>query len=303
MAEEKKDLASQREKIYLVVIGVLTITVAVLIWQIYDAKTTIQNVSVQNDGLEDDKQKLTKELNEMLAQYNELETDNAELQADVLEQKEKIEDLLDQVKNNKANLRTIAKYKKEVGTLRTIMKGYVVTIDSLNTANIKLNEDNRNLSQKLNKTYQTNQQLQNEKENLSSIVRDASRLQVLDFSVNGMRERTNGSFTNSSRSQRVRKIKACGIFLENKTAKPGEKEIYMQVTDMQDQVVIKYEGEQVELNGVEQDFSAKRSFNYANTEMEFCLFADFDEALPEGTYKIKLYQLGALIAEHNLVLK
>ncbi len=303
MAEEKKEIGSQREKIYLAVIAVLTITVAVLVWQVYDAKTSIQNISVANNNLEDDKAKLTNELNEMLQQYEDMETDNAELQADVLEQKERIEDLLDKVKNNEANIRTITKFKKEVKTLRTIMKGYVVTIDSLNTINIELNTQNQELNKKLSNTNKTNQQLKSEKENLKSIVMDASRLQIYDLKVNGLRTRINGSFTKSSRANRVEKIEACFNILENKTTKAGSKTMLMQLVDANGNLIATKDSGSVVIDKVELNYSASREFDYQNQEIELCIYAELVSEIPEGTYWVKLFDLGKEVGSHELVLK
>jgi chromosome segregation ATPase len=68
-------------------------------------------------------------------------------------QKAKIQDLIDQLdQNKKMTASQLYKMRKENETLRTIMKGYVRQIDSLNTMNLKLTSVLDETTTKLNAT-------------------------------------------------------------------------------------------------------------------------------------------------------
>lgn len=292
-----------RERVYLVVISVLVIAVAILTVQLYNNQTSIENITVVNNDLLTDKQKLTNELNEMLEQYNDLETDNKELQGEMLEQKQKIQDLLEDVKNNKANIQTIAKYKKEVGTLRVIMKGYVGTIDSLNTLNLELMSENKNINTKLSESRKTAESLKNEKENLAGIVKNASRLQIIEPEIQGLRERNNGNFARSSRANRIDKIESCLFVLENKTTTAEKKELYVRLIAPDSSLVETTETKTFTADGQSFSSSASKQFDYNNKEMDVCVYITPKKELLEGIYTIMYYESGGFIGSKTFELR
>ena len=71
--------------------------------------------------------------------YDTLQTENSMMIAEIAAQRDRIDDLITQVKNGNWAL---SKAKKESETLRSIMKGYIATIDSVNQLNIALTEEN-----------------------------------------------------------------------------------------------------------------------------------------------------------------
>jgi peptidoglycan hydrolase CwlO-like protein len=297
------DLSNPREKVYLGVITVLVIAVGILIFQLYQNKTNIQNITVVNNDLQTDKEQLTSELNDMLQQYNDLETNNKELQGEMLEQKQKIQDLLEDVKNNKANVATIRKFKKEVGTLRVIMKGYVGTIDSLNTMNQELMSENQTISTRLTETKKTNENLLSEKENLQGIVKNASRLQISEQEILGLRERSSGTFAKSSRASRIAKFETCFLLLENKTTNSGEKEVFVRLLAPDGSLIKSAESKEFK-NGEEVLVSsASKAFPYNNKETDVCIYVPITKEIAEGEYTMLYYESGALIGSKKIELK
>lgn len=300
---KKINFSNPREKVYLGIIVALVVAVGVLTYELYQNKTNIQNITVVNNDLQSDKQQLTNELNEMLQQYNDLETDNKELQGEMLEQKEKIQQLLEDVKNNKANLNTIAKFKKEVGTLRVIMKGYVGTIDSLNTMNQELMSENVTINSKLSETRKTNESLLSEKENLVGIVKNASRLQIIEQEILGLRERNSGTFAKSSRADRIAKIETCFLLLENKTTKSGEKEVLVRLISPEGKLIESSESKEFTIGDEVLMSSASKVFPYDNKETDLCVYIKPKVELVEGIYTMLYYESGGLIGTKKIELK
>lgn len=300
---KKINFSNPREKVYLGIIVALVVAVGVLVFQLYQNKTNIQNITVVNNDLQNDKQQLTNELNEMLQQYNDLETDNKELQGEMLEQKERIQELLEDVKNNKANLNTIRKFKKEVGTLRVIMKGYVGTIDSLNTMNQELMSENVTINTKLNETRKTNESLLTEKENLVGIVKNASRLQIIEQEILGLRERNSGTFAKSTRADRIAKIETCFLLLENKTTKAGEKEVLVRLISPEGVLIESAESKEFKIGDEVLVSSASKVFPYDNKETDLCVYIEPTKELVEGIYTMLYYESGGLIGTKKIELK
>src|SRR5512136_1978003 len=88
--------------------------------------------------LTQEKDSLQNELRLMVHGYDTLKTDNDTLMANLQREKKRILQLLS---INASNVQLIKKYKAEIGTMKNIMKGYIVQIDSLNTLNKQLMEE------------------------------------------------------------------------------------------------------------------------------------------------------------------
>ena len=69
-----------------------------------------------------------------------------------------------------SDVEKIRKYKDEMETLRKVMRGYIVQIDSLNTRNRLLTEENVQFKEKLTTAESENLNLSKEKEILNTRV-------------------------------------------------------------------------------------------------------------------------------------
>ena len=108
----------------------------------------------------------------MLAQYDSLETSNDTLNVQLSEERAKVEELIARVKSGNW---TIYKLKKETESLRKIMKGFVITIDSLNTVNQVLMGENQEIKGELGKERDRASQLKTDKDKLSKKVEIGER--------------------------------------------------------------------------------------------------------------------------------
>ncbi|MGB8491592.1 MAG: hypothetical protein WCE64_11105, partial [Bacteroidales bacterium] len=96
--------------------------------------------------LTQEKDSLQNELRLMAHGYDTLKTDNDTLMANLQREKNRIYKLLS---INASNVQLIKKYKSEIGTMRDIMKSYIVQIDSLNTRNRELVAENADIKQQI----------------------------------------------------------------------------------------------------------------------------------------------------------
>ena len=292
----------QREKLYVGIIAALVIACGVLTWKVFDSSTTVQQISLYNENLEQDKDALNKELDEMLAQYENLETDNKGLQEDILKQKEQIEKMKDELDKNKGNVQLIRKYQKEVTTLRTIIKGYVVTIGSLNTLNQDLRYENTNIKEKLTDSQKQYERLNSEAKDLQGIVRKASKLNTYNLTFEGIRLRNSGKQTETSRSDRIELLKVCFTLEENVTTKPGKKNIYVQIFNPNGEVVLNQSNP--EDKSAPESFSSVREITYENQRMDVCVYTNLNgQELIEGEYAVKIFEAGDLIGTVNTTFK
>ena len=143
---QEKPAGNKNNKFMMVIIILLLGFCGYLIWQNLELKKAIDKGEIAYTEVSTERDQVQAELEEMLKKYEDLETDNQELSAELAAEKAKIEEL---IKKAKGKDWSIYQLKKETETLRKIMKGYVVQIDSLNQLNNKLTDENKTVKNQL----------------------------------------------------------------------------------------------------------------------------------------------------------
>ena len=119
------DKVKKINRFLIIIIILLSFGLGISLWQFFDLRKTNSQKGTEIEYLEDERGELQTELEEMLNEFDSLETDNDSMKVELADRRNEIEELLDKVKDKDY---AIYKLKKETTTLRTIMKGYVVTI-------------------------------------------------------------------------------------------------------------------------------------------------------------------------------
>src|SRR5690554_43697 len=219
VSPEKKE----SNKKYIIVITLLTVLSVVLGILYFTSHTEVVEKTESISNLEIEQLQLKNDLQEMLIQYDTMTVNNDRLSAEMLGQQEQIKELLKQMEKHKDDADIISKLKKEASTLRDIMKGYLVTIDSLNTLNLDLKKDNQFLAEELSETKTRAQSLESSKKDLEQIVATGSILQATGMTSVGIRVRNNGNQTEVNRANKTGLIKTCTQIAENRISPKGKK--------------------------------------------------------------------------------
>ncbi len=245
--------------------------------------------------LTQEKDSLANELRLMVVAYDTLKTNNDSLNAGLEKEKKRIVQLLS---INASNLQLIKKYKNEITTMREIMKSYIVQIDSLNTRNKILVAENTEIHQQITAVRNTNTELSKVKEELSSKVEIASVIQAKDItavSLNKKRKET-------TRINLLDKLRICFTLRENPLAKSGQKEVYMRVIRPDSLVITSSPDNLFEYKGSKIIYSANRTLDYMNQDIEMCIFLDNTGDFVIGNYSVELYLEDNIIGRTNFML-
>jgi len=245
--------------------------------------------------LTQEKDSLANELRLMVHGYDTLKTDNDTLMANLQREKTRIVKLLE---INATNVQLIRKYKAEIGTMREIMKGYIVQIDSLNTLNQQLVAENTGIKQQIVDVQNTNVELTKAKEELTSKVTVASVIQAKDINavtLNKKRKET-------TRINNIDKLRICFTLRENPIAAPGEKEVFMRLIRPDSLVITTSPDNLFDFNGNKLVYSASRLVDYMNQDIEMCIFLDNTGDFIVGTYSVELYLENNIIGRTTFAL-
>lgn len=285
----------------LLLVVLLLISNVVLLWMYMQSQKRGEETQAQVEQVSSQKDDVTHLLENMLASYDTLKTENEQLTVEMEAQKEKIESLLDQVKRGNYDL---SKARKEAETLRRIMKGYVVTIDSLNQVNQQLTADKINLTQELGEVKGQKDALSSKTQELEGKIAKGSVLHTTAMTANALFMRSNGKQVETDRAKKAEMVKCCFTLGENKVTSAGDKTLYMRVISPDGKVLRATEADnRFKFNGVEGEYSARREINYQNQPVDACIFWTGTDELRTGQYIVEVYEAGALVSKTNFDLK
>ena len=246
-----------------------------------------------------DKREMENEYQQFAMQYSEMKTqiNNDSIVAQLTAEQEKTQQLLEELKRTKANdAREISRLKKELATVRAVLRSYVLEIDSLNRLNQNLTEENNRMKGQYEAATREIEGLNTEKASLSEKVAIASQLDAIGITMTMKDKR-------SKDTEKLKKAKSLQVsfsIAKNVTAPNGMKTIYVRITTPTGAVLggggtFSYENRNLEC-------SMKKTIEYAGNETPMTLYWNINQAMVEGTYKISIFADGNMIGSKSVKL-
>ncbi|MCD4832832.1 MAG: hypothetical protein K8R31_03485, partial [Bacteroidales bacterium] len=236
--------------------------------------------------LTEEKDSLQSHLIQLRTGYDDLMTDNDSINAQLIIEKEKIDDLLAEIKTVKAiNYSKIKQMQNELGTLRAVAKSYVRQIDSLNTMNQELVAENILVKNEIKAAKSVNVELEEQNKDLSGKVELASALRTENLEAIPLNKRGKAN----NKINKIAKIKVNFRIKENVLADAGERDIYVRIAGPDDYILAKSEDDLFEYEGQEIVYSAKRPVDYINKNLDVIVYWDNNGALLQGAYEVYIF--------------
>jgi hypothetical protein len=257
------------------------------------------------DGMSND---LTKDFTNMLKTYDELIAKDASKADSLNIQKDKIlglmKDLENSKKNGRLNARKIAQMTRENTTLRSIMRSYVVQIDSLNTLNVKLTSDLDQTTTKLSSTESERDVYKKEAEVNGEKVKTGQKLQAFGIQTVGLKMKLNNTTEVNDKAKNCIQMRSSFTISENALANPGNKTVYLQIIDPDGKTLQSRSSNSLQTDQGPIAYSDKKEIDYQNQQIDMSIFYDLQnkEAI-KGNYKVKIYCDGLLIGTDSFSLK
>lgn len=252
--------------------------------------------------LEQEKAVIEGELNDLIVKYDEAIATNEGLDTELSAARERIVALRDSVQDMEANLALIARYRREVSNLKAEKEQLFQVVDSLSTQNQLLVTRIDSTNNALLERTRVSDSLKVQTEAMANKIDLARQLKVSNLRGEGVIERNSGRLVENDRTRRVDKIRTCFTITPNALAESGEKELYVQVYNpnnnlVGDQIAVQHEG------GV-MVYSAATKVFYENEDLDVCILANaIEDRLIEGTYKVLVYHGANLIGATSFTLR
>ena len=293
---------NKTSKIILGVSIALILILGAFIYMQFSKITEAENQLVElTQVMEFEKQQSIEEYEKLAMEYEEfyIETSNDSLLKLFDEEKQKVQQLLQELKTVKAtNARRIKELQKELGTVRGVLKSYIYKVDSLNTVNDNLKKENYKVKKQIAEAQEIKRQLEEKTNELDAKINLASILEADEIQIKTLNKK--GKVTKSLK--RITNIEICFKVLRNITAERGYKTVYLRIADTNGEVLTT-ETKTFEFEGKQLIYSAKKEIEYNGEDTPVCMYYKVTNPLQTGSYSIAIFADGNLIGTTGIVLK
>lgn len=286
----------------IVAIGVLLLVAGGLTYLYFSQRTEltelVEQMTIEKEELEDEYEDLAIQFDG----FQQLDIRNDSLQDLLSREQQRVQDLLEELRVTKAsNARRINELKKELATVREVMKDYVRQIDSLNVTNARLTEENQLVKKENQQVKNENHHLSTLNSQLSETVSRASMLEVSTCAVKTLDKNDK----KTSFQRKVRKLQFDFTIAKNITCEPGMKDLYARIIDPEGILMgedstrlFAFESEQI-------PYSLVQQFEYSGEAYEGVCYYPFaeEETTQVGFYSIDFFCDGNLIGSFPFQIK
>lgn len=289
-------MEEQKKKIVLITVACLLLATIITLGLML-AQSKQQNSEMQ-ELFAIEKEELESEYSSFALQYDELKVriTNDSLQYKLEQEKLRTQQLLEELKQTKAdNAAEITRLKKELKTVRAVLRSYVIQIDSLNAINEGLKKENKRVTEKYREATKTIDALSTAKEELSQIVTLASQLDAAGIKMSLLKK----SGKEVSKLKRAKQIEIKFTITKNITTETGNKTVYARIIQPSQEVLTKSTSNTFTYEDREIGYSMRKHIEYTGEEQEVTMYWDVEEYLQPGTYRIYLFADGVMIGEAN----
>ena len=289
-------MENKQQKIVLYTVAGLLLVAAVVLGVLL-AHSKLQNSQMQ-ELFAIEKEELESEYQSFATQYDELKIriTNDSLQIKLEQEKLRTQQLLEELKQTKAeDAAEITRLKKELKTVRAVLRSYVMQIDSLNAINEDLKKENRRVNEKYRQASKQISELSSAKEELTEIVNLASQLDAMGIKMSPLRK--SGKVT--SKLKKAKQLEVSFTLTKNITAETGNKTIYARIMQPSQEVLTKSMSNTFTYENREIGYSMKKYIEYTGEEQAVTMYWDIEEFLQPGTYRLFLFADGVMIGSNS----
>lgn len=279
----------KKKTIYTLVGIAIVALLAAMAYLIYSLNKSNEENKQMLELAEMDKREMENEYESFARQYNEMKTqiNNDSLMAQLEQEQQRTQELLEELRRTKSNdAAEIARLKKELATMREVLKSFVAEIDSLNRLNTQLSNENENLRQQQVVQQQQISNLSSEKASLTDKVEIASQLDATAVHISALNKRQKAA----KKIADVKTILVSFNIARNVTAAAGARTIYIRILKPTNEVLdgggtFSFENRQLE-------YSIRKDIEYNGEETPVTVYWNVNEMLLAGQYRVQIFADG-----------
>ena len=261
----------------------------ILLGTIIYTVTLYQEKKKNEAVLTQEKELVVSDLESLKSEYDKAILESNKTNEELVAARDNIAKYIDSVNAMKADLATLSRYRRQVGVLKKEREELLRQVDSLKQSNTMIAMQRDSTYAELEKQTVFNDSLIVQNTQLAEAVERGSALNLTQFTVDAVRERSNGTLRSTSRARRTDKLKICFTVADNVIAEAGDREFYIEVLDPQGNVMGGTNTKSIE-DGPTISFTKNTNFYYENAALDVCDYiSNYAGEFQQGNYMVNVY--------------
>jgi len=282
------------------VIAILAVLLVGSLVYIFKMTSDAKAMQTEISTTKSDKESVMKDLEELKARYDAAIAENTSMSDELIAEREKVVNLMSDLKKSKGDAASMAKYKSQYFSLESKMKALIAENETLKKDNATLTTQRDSTVTVLGEARKYNEVLVGQNEELSKTVEVAQKLTVSNLKTAAYKLRSSGKQIETEKARRADVLKISFNINENKVAKQGDKTYYVQVIDSKNNVLGEKKTESFGETSL--TYSFLTTVKYENKSV------DVSQDLPgqnfeKGTYFVNVFDKGELVSKSSFSLK
>ena len=267
-------------------LGVVLLGTIIYTVSLYQDKKKTETVLTQ------EKQLVVEDLNSLKSEYDKAILESNATNEELVSARDNIAKYIDSVKTMKADITSLARYRRQVGVLKAEREQLLAQVDSLTRSNTFIAMQRDSTYVELEKQTVFNDSLVVQNTQLADVVEKGSALNLSKFKIDAVKERTSGKLVSTSRATRTDKFKICFTVADNVIAEAGDREFFVEVLDPQGNVLGESYSKTNE-GGASVTYSKGTNFYYENKSLDVCDYINKPAGdFQKGNYMVNVYDDG-----------
>ena len=270
----------------------------------YIFKMTTDSKTMETELTKEKSEKATflTELENLKATYDKALEDNTTLSDDLEAEREKVINLIADLKKSKGDAVSMRKYRDQYNSLNTKMKTLIAENDLLKKQNQVLTTQRDSTIVVLGEQKRFNDTLVVQNENLAKTVEKASKLSIMNLRTQALKVRSSGKQIDTDKASRADQLKVCFAIAANAVAKSGNKTYYVQIIDSKNNVLGEKKIEN--FDDMTLTYSFTTTVAYDNKAVDVCEFLDGNgKDFEKGTYFVNIFDKSELVSKTSFSLR
>lgn len=294
--ERQEQERAQQNPLKIVMIVMIVVAVALAAALAY----TLSSKGALINQLNEEKADLTEQIQSLQSDYENLSSDYDTINAQLDSSRMEVAQLVERVKKTEATDRAkMRQYEKELGTLRSIMRSYIVQIDSLNTLNHQLTEEAATARKEAAVQKKRSEQLSQQVEELTGRVNVGSVIKARGITLQALA--SNDKVTD--RSTRVVRMIVNMSLVENELAAKGPMRVYVRVTNPDGLLLLDGSGANFDFGGENLQATASREVDYEGSDLDLGIYVNNIGGLTKGVYTVEAFTGQTRLGSSELLLR
>ena len=270
------------------------------LFYIFKLTTETKTLETEITSEKTEKENVLKDLEELKATYDAAIAENTSMSDELIDEREKVVRLMDDLKKSNGSVASLSKYKQQYEGLQAKMKTLMQEVEVLKKQNKELTTNLDSTKVVLEESKNYTQTLVGQNEELSKTVEKGAKLSVLNLKTAAYKLRSSGKEIETEKARKADVLKVSFTIAENSIAKTGDKTYYVQVIDSKNNVLGEKATENFGDKSLTYSFTTLVKYENKTVQVSQDLKGkDFEK----GTYFVNVFDKNELVSKTSFTLK